>query len=366
MPPDRGLSNKKQAGFKGKKDRLTYVFTVNADGSEKQEPLVIGKAFKPRAFGNKTGTQLGFKYRNNAKAWMTMDIYQGWLMEWDHDLQQKTPTRRVLLLQDNFSGHVVPDGLKCIRVENFRANLTAHVQPNDAGIIQCFKAHYHRHFYSRAIDRYEQGITPLDVYVINQLEAMRLAGSAWNAVDATTIWNCWHKAGILPDNACLSTVTFPISVPVSMLVDTPTQVLDPITQAEEAVKSTLDELQRLGVLQQSNRMDLEHLLNPIEEQNYMMVELSNQDICDAVLKAMASEDANADNPDDEDEVVVRPRPTRSKALEAISTIQGYVEDIDSPYARKVEDMLASFGRQTRVEGITAAQETKITDFFRKQ
>ncbi len=109
---------------------------------------------------------------------MTTDIYQGWLMEWEHYLQQKTPTRRVLLLQDNFSGHVVPDGLKCIRVENFRANLTAHVQPNDAGIIQCFKAHYRRHFYSRAIDRYEQGITPSDVYVINQLEAMRLAGSA--------------------------------------------------------------------------------------------------------------------------------------------------------------------------------------------
>lgn len=239
MPPDRRLSNKQQSGVKGKKDRLTYVFTVNAHGLEKRKPLVIGKAFKPQAFGGKTGSQLGFQYRNNAKAWMNMEIYQGWLLEWDRDLQQKTLTQNILLLQDNFSGHVVPEGLWCICVENFRANLTAHVQPNDTGIIQCFKAHYRHHYYSRAIDCYEQGITPADLYKINQLEAMRLTDAAWNVVDSTTIQNCWHKGGILPDSLRLPTVTSNISVPISMLIDTPTSNLDSISQAEEAVRDTL-------------------------------------------------------------------------------------------------------------------------------
>ena len=182
---------------------------------------------------------------------------------------------------------------------------------------------------------------------------MRPAGSAWNEVDTTMIRNCWHKAGILPDSACLPTITSPISVPVSMLVNTPTHVLDSIG----------------SILQQSNRMDLKHLLNPIEEQNYMLVELSNQDICDVVLKAMAGKDTHADKRDDsdtEDEVAVRPQPTRSKTLEAISMIQSYVEDIDTPYARKVEDVLASFGRQTQLDGMKSAQETKIFDFFQKQ
>jgi hypothetical protein len=41
---------------------MTYAFTSNADGSEKLKPLVIGKAHKPRAFGGKTGSQLGFNY----------------------------------------------------------------------------------------------------------------------------------------------------------------------------------------------------------------------------------------------------------------------------------------------------------------
>ena len=59
--PDHGLFNKWQPGVEGRKGQLTYVFTVNVDGLERQKSLVIGKAFKPQAFGNKTGGQLGFQ-----------------------------------------------------------------------------------------------------------------------------------------------------------------------------------------------------------------------------------------------------------------------------------------------------------------
>ena len=47
MAPDRGLSDQKQSGVKGKKVRLTYAFTSNADGSERLRPFVIGKAARP-------------------------------------------------------------------------------------------------------------------------------------------------------------------------------------------------------------------------------------------------------------------------------------------------------------------------------
>ena len=60
--PDQGLSNVKRSGMKSKKVQLTYAFTTNANGSEKLPPLIIGKAQKPRAFRNITGTQLGFHY----------------------------------------------------------------------------------------------------------------------------------------------------------------------------------------------------------------------------------------------------------------------------------------------------------------
>lgn len=185
MPPDRGLSDKHNAGVKGKKTRLTYLVTTNADGSKKLAPLIIGKAYKPRAFKNKTGAQLGFNYRHNAKAWMTATLYQEWLLDWDSKLRRED--RKILLLQDNFSGHVVPAALTNIHVENFEPNLTAHVQPNDQGIIRCFKAHYRAKFIQRAIDLYESGTTPSQIYEIDQLKAMRLADEAWHKVDTTVI-----------------------------------------------------------------------------------------------------------------------------------------------------------------------------------
>ena len=131
MAPDRGLSDRKQSGVKGKKNRLTYAFTSNADGSEKLPSF--GKAARPRAFKKKTAAQLGFNYQNNAKAWMTSCLYQDWIQKWDQELQENN--RKILLLQDNFSGHIVPPNLQNIRVENFEPNLTVHIQPKDQGII---------------------------------------------------------------------------------------------------------------------------------------------------------------------------------------------------------------------------------------
>jgi hypothetical protein len=225
MAPDRGLSDRKQSGVKGKKIRLTYAFTSNADGSEKLPAFVIGKAARPRAFNKKTGAQLGFYYRNNAKAWMTAQLYQDWIQQWDCELREKN--RKILLLQDNFSGHIVPTNLQNIRVENFEPNLTAHVQPKDQGIIRCFNR---ARFIQRAVDCYDEGITPAEIYDINQLQAMRIADAAWCNVDTTTIRNCWRKAGILPD---MDSASIQPSIPISSLLHDPSSETDPVAHAEK-------------------------------------------------------------------------------------------------------------------------------------
>jgi len=98
--------------------------------------------------------------------------------------------RKILLLQDNFSSHIVPPNLQNIQVENFEPNLTTHIQPKDQGIIRCFKAHYRARFIQRAVNRYDEGVTPARIYEIDQLEAMRMADAAWNDIDTTTIRNC--------------------------------------------------------------------------------------------------------------------------------------------------------------------------------
>ena len=149
------------------------MFVANVDGSVKLHPLIIGKAHKPHAFNGKTSLEHGFYYWHNATAWMTIAIYSEFLLNWDGMLQCEG--RKILLLQDNFSGHVVPDALTNIHIENFAPNLTVHVQLNDQGIIHCFKVHYCAMFIHHAIDLYEANVPPSDIYKISQLEALKLA-----------------------------------------------------------------------------------------------------------------------------------------------------------------------------------------------
>ena len=349
MPPDRGLANKLTSGVKGKRNRLTYLVVTNADGSKKLPPLIIGKAQKPRAFTNKTGAQLGFHYRSNAKAWMTSTIYQEWLLDWDRALRNED--RKILLLQDNFSGHVIPEQLTNIHVINFEPNLTAHVQPNDQGIIRCFKANYRAKYIQRAIDLYETNITPSQIYDINQLQAMRLAEDAWNEVDTMTIRNCWHKANILPDTDSSSpSSSICPSLPISSLIHTTETLNDPCSQAEKRITEALDELEATGALQRSNRMDLAELLNPAVEAHDLF-EATDEDIFQAVMDAKMAREANRGGDSDEvadDSAYVpsRPRPTRNEALQATLLLRDYINELDDSFARKLEVMLGSFGRRT--------------------
>ena len=145
---------------------------------------------------------------------------------------------------------LIPDTLTNIQAENFSANLTTHVQPNDQGIIHCFKAHYQVKFIHHAIDLYENDVTPSAIYEVNQLEAMQLAQHAWNAVNSTTIANCWKHSGILPTSN--SGVTTPTA--------TPSTAAGELSSVEKDLEAAIDRLQEQGVIQACNRMALEFLL----------------------------------------------------------------------------------------------------------
>lgn len=365
MPPDRGLSDKQTSGVKGRKVRLTFAFTTNADGSEKRPPIIIGKFEKPRCFKNKSGTQLGYYYRWNAKAWMTAVIYQEWLERWD--LELRTQNRKVVLLQDNFSGHIVPDDLQNITVINFEPNLTSHIQPLDQGIIRCFKAHYRRSYIDRAIDLYENGVTPSEIYNINQLEAMQLARSAWDNVDVTTIRHCWRKADILPTQLGNMPPTQP-HIPISSLLNTNSSI-DPALQAEQDLESSLDLLESTGVLHKINRMSLETLLNPEDENSVGEME-SDQEIFDAVMEVRRVEqmDNRIAMPTSEpDDGPTDPIPTRRDFIQAQMLINRFLAHADhSPLGQQLENALRAYSREVRAAQAASLKDTHITDFFARK
>jgi len=104
--------------------------------------------------------------------------------------------RHVLLLIDNFSGHAIDYQPSNITIEFFEPNLTSFVQPLDAGIIRCFKAHYRKQFCLRALSLDEAG--ERDIYKIDLREAMMMAEEAWSAVTKETIEHCWTHTQIQP------------------------------------------------------------------------------------------------------------------------------------------------------------------------
>jgi hypothetical protein len=75
--------------------------------------------------------------------------------------------------------------------------MTPFVQPLDAGIIRCFKAHYRALFCQRALEL--DMIGEDDIFKINIREAMLMAKEAWDAVQPTTIRHCWNHTSIQRD-----------------------------------------------------------------------------------------------------------------------------------------------------------------------
>ncbi|CUA76151.1 Tigger transposable element-derived protein 6 [Homo sapiens] [Rhizoctonia solani] len=199
MPPVHRLGIHESGGLKGDKSRITYVLGSNQDGSHKLPPLVIGKSERPTCFGrNRSVASYGFWYTFNKKAWMNKLVWKAYLGYLDEMMRREG--RRILLLCDNASSHKHDAAdYPNLHVEFLSPNLTAWLQPMDAGIIAAFKSRYRRRFARLAIRRDDAGIA--NIYKINQLEAMELAAAAWDSISPATISNCWRHTGIVPPDS---------------------------------------------------------------------------------------------------------------------------------------------------------------------
>jgi hypothetical protein len=87
------------------KQRITIVACCNADGTDKQRLLIIGKSKKPRCF-KKFNSHLYCTYTANSKAWMTTIIFQEWITSFNRTLAVQN--RHILLLLDNATSHKAP------------------------------------------------------------------------------------------------------------------------------------------------------------------------------------------------------------------------------------------------------------------
>lgn len=107
---------------------------------EKEKPLVIGKAAKPRAFKYINANDLPVTWRWNKKAWMNSELMAEWLMQLDRMMIREN--RKILLFLDNACSHPRDIRLQNIKLICLPPNCTSVVQPLDQGIIKSFKTLY--------------------------------------------------------------------------------------------------------------------------------------------------------------------------------------------------------------------------------
>lgn len=189
MTPDKTLKFKgeKCSGGKQSKERITVWVCANMSGKEKRRLLIIGKSKSPRCFKN--CSSLPVDYRANKKAWVTGEIFETLLRDWDHELAKTK--RRILLIVDNCPAHPQPENLKFIKLVFLPPNVTAVLQPMDQGVIRCLKSYYRKMFIVRLITAMEMK----EDFKFTVLDAIQMISAAWRRISQTTIQNCFRHAG---------------------------------------------------------------------------------------------------------------------------------------------------------------------------
>lgn len=326
--PDKTLifKNEKCHGGKHSKERLTILLATNMTGSEKLKPLVIGKAKKPRCFSG--CKSLPLDYDANKKAWMTAEIFKGWLIKVDKKMIKEK--RKILLFIDNCTAHNIIPRLKAVKVKFLPPNTTSKLQPLDQGIIKNFKSAYRKEVVRKLITDMEQQSA---LSTINVLHAIRMTDKAWRSVSKTTISNCFKSCGF--------------SMPQEEALEEP---LEP----DMSVEADWNKLQNIEV-------QFEDYVT-CDEGLATTGTLTDAEIIDIVNQNIDDDDVNENDVDHTDPASFEPPITNKEARAAINTLRTYVERCDD-----IEDHV--FGSLFELEKIidkksaNCLNQKKITDFF---
>ena len=327
MMPDRSLTTKDSVkGTKKMKDRITVSLCTNADGTEKEKPLVIGKSKNPRCFKN-FHHELYVDYKNNQRSWMTGEIYVNWLKSFNSKM--KLQNRHVLLLLDNAPTHVATQPLSNVKLHFLPPTTTSHLQPLDAGIIQAFKGHYRRHQLQHivtSIDKSEDPSIPLNA-------AIRWVKNAWDCITPATIMNCWRHTGLVP-------------------------------RSDDSQSDDTHEADRLLPLINQVSTDAQLRMSPAEfvsvDNDVPTAEsISDEDIISYVTSASETDATTDDDPDD---IEPPPPPSTRDVNNAVDVLQRFIEHSRHSLPSDI-DMHRALNERILALQTMSARQAKITDFM---
>lgn len=340
MVPDKSLSTKAVRGRKKDKSRVTAHFCCNADGSHLLPIWWIGSAKTPHAFRSVHIENITH-WRYNRKAWMTTQIMCEWLRWFDGNMHG----RKVVLIMDNFSAHIV--ALNKLKEEGFilanteviflPPNTTSVFQPLDQGIIRTWKTLWRRHWIKFMLKEDEQNRDFLKSMTV--LQAIRWGNYVWDCeISIDTIKNCFNKGlQLLP-------------------LETIKQNDEHQQRIEDDVRHIYQECQRISSIQEL--MNINNFLNPKEEEVNDPDDDFNQYVVDQLLDA-STDDATDIEHDAEDTMTKR---TYKDAMEAIQVLIQFEEQRKKGNEKNLR-WLNQHMASIRIEEEENKVQRPITSFF---
>lgn len=183
-------------GTKKDKSRITAALLVNATGTVRKL-IIIGKSKCPRGTSKAFFKENDITYFSNESAWMTEDLFNKFLAEWDKELNH-----HIVLLLDNFKGHDIENDYEHIIIIFLPPNTTSKTQPLDGGIIASLKAKYRTKLLSFIMFRLGEN-SRFTMNEVNVKQVIPWINESWKAVKNETIVKCFKRC--LPSN-CINAI----------------------------------------------------------------------------------------------------------------------------------------------------------------
>lgn len=345
LTPDRTLKFKGEtcAGGKHSKERITVFICANMDGSEKRPLLVIGKSKTPRCF--RTCAKLPVTYMANKKAWITSDIFEQLLRDWDEELSRNK--RNVLLLIDNCPAHPQVKNLKWIELVFLPPNVTATLQPMDQGVIRCIKSYYRKTLLIKMLNAIDQNAD----LKITLLDALFMLRTAWRQVSSKTIANCFRHAGLFSETGFCAEDELPLAEWILLNQTNDESKNEDTNLAEWARENNITDFVHFDLDEYSN---IDHDLRVTEFP-------SDGDIVASVLDS--EQEDFADNEDEEVPIPMNIVPTFAEAMTAIKTLSLYIQ-FTSPQEECCLSACHTLEKKLEEEVLNKRRkQKKITDYF---
>lgn len=204
-------------GGEHSKERITILLCANMEG-EFVPPLVIGKSSQSQCFGNISESALPVTWVCNSKAWMTVEIFMGWLREFNSTMRLQN--RHVVLFLDSTPSHPQHITMSNTKMVFIPPSTTPCLPPLAQGVITSFKLMYRKRLLCSVLslldaDRLtsatdgQRHVSELDTCAITELDACYWTRGACHDIRPETVTKCFLKSGFPGDEATADSTTEP-------------------------------------------------------------------------------------------------------------------------------------------------------------